>query len=220
MIHVNNRPYHVRHSTLILSWSSSLICDWIELSLLFCVLVVLEFRVCIRAIHLLSYTLVLQTNQLIFIHSTLFPSGPSPRPSSSVIDVLCQDHHLFILLICVCIWPSTLVSGPFILRRAISVLPPCVFIQTIISVFAFSNMCCYPQHHWFVLSLPPCLYPNHHLLDISVLFESRPFSIFPLYYVFVSEPSSPIPSLEMPVPSQGHYGFHSFPVVDWFWLFI
>jgi hypothetical protein len=22
-------------------------------------------------------------------------------------------------------------------------------------------------------------------------------------------------SLEMPVPSQGHYGFHSFPVVDW-----
>jgi hypothetical protein len=28
------------------------------------------------------------------------------------------------------------------------------------------------------------------------------------------------PSLEMPVPSQGHYGFHSFPVVDWFCLFI
>jgi hypothetical protein len=26
--------------------------------------------------------------------------------------------------------------------------------------------------------------------------------------------------LEMPVPSQGHYGFHSFPVVDWFCLFI
>jgi hypothetical protein len=24
----------------------------------------------------------------------------------------------------------------------------------------------------------------------------------------------------MPVPSQGHYGVHSFPVVDWFWLFI
>ena len=24
----------------------------------------------------------------------------------------------------------------------------------------------------------------------------------------------------MPVPSQGHYGFHSFPVVDWFCLFI
>ena len=24
----------------------------------------------------------------------------------------------------------------------------------------------------------------------------------------------------MPVPSQGHYGFHSFPVVDWFCLFM
>ena len=24
----------------------------------------------------------------------------------------------------------------------------------------------------------------------------------------------------MPVPSQGHYGFHSFPVVEWFCLFI
>jgi hypothetical protein len=24
----------------------------------------------------------------------------------------------------------------------------------------------------------------------------------------------------MPIPSQGHYGFHSFPVVDWFCLFI
>jgi hypothetical protein len=27
-------------------------------------------------------------------------------------------------------------------------------------------------------------------------------------------------SLEMPVPSQGHYGFHIFSVVDWFCLFI
>ena len=27
-------------------------------------------------------------------------------------------------------------------------------------------------------------------------------------------------SLEMPVPSQGHYCVHSFPVVDWFCLFI
>jgi hypothetical protein len=30
----------------------------------------------------------------------------------------------------------------------------------------------------------------------------------------------PTISLEMPVPSQGYYGFHSFPVVDWFCLFI
>jgi hypothetical protein len=27
-------------------------------------------------------------------------------------------------------------------------------------------------------------------------------------------PIQPTISLEMPVPSQGHYGFHSFPVVD------
>jgi hypothetical protein len=30
----------------------------------------------------------------------------------------------------------------------------------------------------------------------------------------------PTISLEISVPSQGHYGFHSFPVVDWFFLFI
>jgi hypothetical protein len=30
----------------------------------------------------------------------------------------------------------------------------------------------------------------------------------------------PTISLEIPVPSQGHYSFHSFPVVDWFCLFI
>ena len=30
----------------------------------------------------------------------------------------------------------------------------------------------------------------------------------------------PTISLEMPVPSQDHYGFHSFPVADWFFLFI
>jgi hypothetical protein len=30
----------------------------------------------------------------------------------------------------------------------------------------------------------------------------------------------PTISLEMPVPSQGHYGFPSFPVVDWLCLFI
>jgi hypothetical protein len=30
----------------------------------------------------------------------------------------------------------------------------------------------------------------------------------------------PTISLEMPVPSQGHCGFPSFPVVDWFCLFV
>ena len=38
--------------------------------------------------------------------------------------------------------------------------------------------------------------------------------------VITNLPIQPIISLEMPVPSQGHYGFHSFPVVDWFCLFI
>jgi hypothetical protein len=123
----------------------------------------LEFRVCILAIYLLSYTLVL---------------------SSTLIDASCQDHHLFILLICACIRPSTLVSGPFFLRR------------TILSLFTFSNMSFFPQHHLCVLSPPSCLFrsiiyskplyrlnldhslsshytmclhPNHHLLAHSAL---------------------------------------------------
>jgi hypothetical protein len=37
---------------------------------------------------------------------------------------------------------------------------------------------------------------------------------------FAIAPIQPTISLEMPVPSRGHYGFHSFPVVDWFCLFI
>ena len=32
--------------------------------------------------------------------------------------------------------------------------------------------------------------------------------------VIVTAGTEPTISLEMPVPSQGHYGFHSFPVVD------
>ena len=41
------------------------------------------------------------------------------------------------------------------------------------------------------------------------------FNIFRVLWVFTL-----LFSLEMPVPSQGHYGFHSFPVVDLFCLFI
>jgi hypothetical protein len=33
-------------------------------------------------------------------------------------------------------------------------------------------------------------------------------------YLIANHLIQPIISLEMPVPSQGHYGFHSFPVVD------
>jgi hypothetical protein len=56
----------------------------------------------------------------------------------------------------------------------------------------------------------------------------RPFKIFRSEYVerfglpsfkifrfeYVERFGLPSFSLEMPVPSQGHYGFHSFPVVD------
>ena len=48
----------------------------------------------------------------------------------------------------------------------------------------------------------------HHYLAWFVLFHLMHHLIQPTI------------SLEMPVPSQGHYGFHSFPVVDWFCLFI
>ena len=129
----------------------------------------------IRAIHLLSYTLVL---------------------SSTLIYASCQDHHLFILPICACIRPSTLVSEPFFLRR------------TILSLFTFSNMCFFPQHHLLVLSPSSCLFPEHHLLEISVPFESRPFSLFPLYYVLASEPSSPSPLCTMVLP--GSFSFDIF----------
>ena len=44
------------------------------------------------------------------------------------------------------------------------------------------------------------------------------FPIIGLHCILIS--MSMVCSLEMPVPSQGHYGFHSFPVVDWFCLFI
>jgi hypothetical protein len=41
--------------------------------------------------------------------------------------------------------------------------------------------------------------------------------IYIYIYIFLMQPTI---SLEMPVPSQGHYGFHNFLVVDWFCLFI
>jgi hypothetical protein len=38
--------------------------------------------------------------------------------------------------------------------------------------------------------------------------------------VFLPDSLTKETTLEMPVPSQGHYGFHSFPVVDWFCVYI
>jgi hypothetical protein len=41
-----------------------------------------------------------------------------------------------------------------------------------------------------------------------------------IYVMALQNLIQPTISLEMPVPSQGHCGFHSFPVIDWFCLFI
>jgi hypothetical protein len=47
------------------------------------------------------------------------------------------------------------------------------------------------------------------------------YILFTIHFAWQPEPlSRNESSLEMPVPSQGHYGVHSFPVVDWFCLFI
>ena len=94
-------------------------------------------------------------------------------------------------LIYICI--RTFPYSPFpvsVCARAISVWPPCLFIRIILSLFTFSNICLYPQHHLFVLSIPVFIsgpsstrhfctvfasipssppYPNHHLLTHSAL---------------------------------------------------
>ena len=126
---------------------------------------------------------------LVIIYNLCFMPGPSSFHSSNLCLYL-TIHS------CVRTFPSS--SGHL-------VLPPCVFIRTIISVFTFSNMFVYPQHHLFVLSLLPCLFSDHHLRDISVLFEYRPISLFPLYNVFVSEPSSPNPICTMSLPGPSNF---------------
>ena len=54
----------------------------------------------------------------------------------------------------------------------------------------------------------------------TCLSAGRGYSELALWKSYQSCWTSITISLEMPVPSQGHYGFHSFPVVDWFCLFI
>jgi hypothetical protein len=41
-----------------------------------------------------------------------------------------------------------------------------------------------------------------------------------IYHLDLLCPTSVLMGFLLPVPSQGHYGFDSFPVVDWFCLFI
>jgi hypothetical protein len=52
---------------------------------------------------------------------------------------------------------------------------------------------------------------------LNIIHNKKKF-YFTLFFYFYQNRSQdwfqPTISLEMPVPSQGHYGFHSFPVVD------
>ena len=54
------------------------------------------------------------------------------------------------------------------------------------------------------------------LLDPIILSDTLNcnYSDVPKIPRHISDHDASIASLEMPVPSQGHYGFHSFPVVD------
>jgi hypothetical protein len=56
-------------------------------------------------------------------------------------------------------------------------------------------------------------------LYIFTLWKSIVYNLFCRDGIYFDK-IQPTISLEMPVPSQGHYGFHTFPVVDWFCLFI
>jgi hypothetical protein len=49
---------------------------------------------------------------------------------------------------------------------------------------------------------------NEKTVDLLFISETK------IAFKIVSPPSWYVGSLEMPVPSQGHYDFHSFPVVD------
>jgi hypothetical protein len=84
---------------------------------------------------------------------------------------------------------------------------------------------------WFTIDVPPSSLNLVLLWQLFYLFCS---SIVRNNVIVTAEPLSRNESgrfgalksdsthhfLEMPVPSQGHYGFHSFSLVDWFCLFI
>jgi hypothetical protein len=85
----------------------------------------------------------------------------------------------------------------------------------------------FPVVDWFCLFIYlKCQTLTSHIdKTISLTFLLTPylytFSLYenPSFIIFSAETEYTI-SLEMPVPSQGHCGFHSFSVVDWFCLFI
>ena len=68
---------------------------------------------------------------------------------------------------------------------------------------------------WYVCMLSSCVVCLY-VIILCGMFVSMDFmSTLNIFHssLTLHEVYSPI-SLEMPVPSQGHYGFHSFPVVD------
>ena len=56
--------------------------------------------------------------------------------------------------------------------------------------------------------------PRHGLIEIHILVWDGYRNVAGLNLLIGCKPSQPTISLEMPVPSQGHDGFHSFPIVD------
>ena len=97
--------------------------------------------------------------------------------------------------------------------------------------FRFDPTVLYCWWRWFTIDVPPS---SLNLVLRWLLFYLFCSSIVINTVIVTAEPLNRIESgrfgalysdsthhfLEMPVPSQGHYGFHSFPVVDWFCLFI
>ena len=84
-----------------------------------------------------------------------------------------------------------------------------------------------------ILFVDICGIDDHHCLNVLFIFSLHSWSYTTIHYIIIIKEcygdstgndggywACYDGSLEMPVPSQGHYGFHSFPLVDWFSLFI
>ena len=125
-----------------------------------------------------------------------FILGPSPFHSFNLCLYPTTHSSRHLIYVCIRSFPSS-PSPVSVCTRAISVSPSCLFIRIILSLFTFSNICLYRQHHSFDLSISPCLFPDHHLLDISVLCLYLYHSLPPLSSLSISEPSSPNPLCTM-----------------------
>ena len=74
----------------------------------------------------------------------------------------------------------------------------------------------YADHDFYFITLAHWQNSPQGNSSLCVKFQPTSHSKIYLKYHLIQ----PTISLEMSVPSQGHYGFHSFPVVYWFCLFI